>query len=54
MPYGENASTNTNIATGRTDEYMQSDAFVYDLWCVKEQEVDQRQNRSSTDILCWK
>ena len=40
MPYGENASTNTNIATGRTDEYMQSDAFVYDLWCVKEQEVD--------------
>ena len=40
MPYGENASTNTNIATGKTDEYMQSDAFAYDLWYVKEQEVD--------------
>ena len=35
MPYGENASTNTNIATGKTDEYMQSDAFAYDLWYVK-------------------
>lgn len=39
-PYGENTSTNTNIALGRTDEYMQSDAFAYDLWYVKEQEVD--------------
>ena len=27
MPYGENASTNTNIATGKTDEYMQSEAL---------------------------
>ncbi|MFR2182915.1 MAG: GLUG motif-containing protein, partial [Hominilimicola sp.] len=26
MPYGENASTNTNIATGRTDEHIKSDA----------------------------
>ena len=32
---GENASDNTSLAEGKTEEYMQSDAFAYELWLIK-------------------
>lgn len=37
---GENGSTNTTVALGKTSEYMQSDLFADDLWLVREKTVD--------------
>lgn len=37
---GENYSENTSPAVGKSGEYMQSDAFCYDLWLVRERQKD--------------